>query len=37
MPSFDIVKGKSIQNIPWHQVTHPIACNAIGKKKISID
>lgn len=30
MPSLGIVKGKSIQNIAWHQMTHPIACNTIA-------
>ncbi|CAF0968280.1 unnamed protein product [Adineta steineri] len=31
MPSFDIVKEKNIQNIPWQQATHPMACNTIDK------
>jgi hypothetical protein len=32
MPSFEIIKGKDIQSITWHQAVHPIACNMIGKK-----
>jgi hypothetical protein len=33
VPSFDIVRGKNIQNISWHHVVHPIACSSLGKRE----
>ena len=31
IPSFDIVREKNLQNISWHQITHPIYNTAFGK------
>jgi hypothetical protein len=30
IPSFEIIRGKNIQNIQWHQVVHPIMCSILG-------